>query len=175
MGSEFRLRFPEAEIPKWAARFVEDGTDDEIAGSIRLPVLARGHLTRAEFLRLCAWKTPRSRPSCRKNSAHRVETLTRASFATADEGLKISLLRLLDGVEWPTASTILHFCDVRPYPILDYRALWSLGFARPPSYTMEFWLAYLDVTRGLADRLAIPIRTVDKALWQFSKENQQRG
>ncbi len=37
------------------------------------------------------------------------------------------VLRFLDGVEWPTASTILHFCGARPYPILDYRALWSLG------------------------------------------------
>lgn len=175
MGSEFRLRFPEAEIPKWAARFVDDGSDDAIAGSIRVPVLARGHLTRAEFLRLCAWKTPRSRPSCRKNSAHRIETLTRAAFATDDEALKVSLLRLLDGVEWPTASTILHFCDARPYPILDYRALWSLGIARPPRYTMEFWLAYLAATRGLASRLAVSIREVDKALWQFSKENQRRA
>ena len=84
----------------------------------------------------------------------------------------MDLLRLLEGVEWPTASTILHFCDARPYPILDYRALWSLGFAKPPRYTMEFWLGYLAFTRELAARVGLPIRTVDKALWQYSKERQ---
>ena len=173
MSSKFRLRFPEADIPTWAARFGDDGSDAEILASVRLPVLARGYLTRAEFLRLCAWKSPRTKPRCRTNSTHRVETITRAALATGDEVLKINLLRLLDGVEWPTASTLLHFCDARPYPILDYRALWSLGISRPPSYTMAFWLEYLEVTRDLAARLALPIRTVDKALWQFSRENQR--
>src|SRR5436190_3490439 len=173
--AQFRLRFPEADIARWATRFGDDGSDDEILGNIRPLVLARGHLTRPEFLKICAWKSVRTKPSCRRNHAHKVETLTRAAFATPDEALKISLLRLLDGVEWPTASTILHFCDTRAYPILDYRALWSLGFANPPRYAMEFWLAYLAFTRGLALRLGVPIRTVDKALWQYSKERQKFG
>ena len=85
----------------------------------------------------------------------------------------MDLLRTLAGVEWPTASTLLHFCDERPYPILDYRALWSLGYAKPPHYTMEFWLEYLEYTRGLAKRLRQDIRTVDRALWQYSKARQR--
>jgi hypothetical protein len=173
MKPPFRLRFPEADVAKWAARFGDDGGDDHILGNIRPLVFARGHLTRPEFVKICAWKSVRSKPTCQRNSAHRVETLTRAAFATSDEALKISLLRLLDGVEWPTASTILHFCDTRPYPILDFRAVWSIGLASPPTYTMEFWLAYLAFTRDLAVRLGLPIRTVDKALWQYSKERQK--
>ena len=171
--AQLRLRFPEGDIPKWAARFVDNGSDDDILDGIRPLVLTHGHLERPEFLKICAWKSARTKSSCRRNSTHRIETLTRAAFATSDEALKISLLRLLDGVEWPTASTILHFCDARPYPILDYRALWSLGQANPPSYTMELWLAYVAFTRDLADRLGLPIRTVDKALWQYSKERQK--
>jgi hypothetical protein len=169
----FRLRFPEHDIAEWAARYSYAGSDDALLDRIRTVVLARGHLTRPEFLRVCAWKSVRTKPRCRKNSAHRIETFTRAAFATSDEALKIDLLRLLDGVEWPTASTILHFCDARPYPILDYRALWSLGFAKPPKYTMEFWLKYLEFTRGLAAKAGLPIRTVDRALWQYSKEKQR--
>src|SRR5882672_12761881 len=42
----FRLRFPEADIATWAARFGDDGNDDDILGNIRPVVLARGHLTR---------------------------------------------------------------------------------------------------------------------------------
>ena len=169
----FRLRFDEGEIAAWAARFPDDGEGDGPANCIRALAQARGHLTRPEFLQLCAWKSVRTKPRCRKNSARKIETLTRAAFATPDEALKIDLLRLLEGVEWPTASTILHFCDARPYPILDYRALWSLGYAKPPRYTMEFWLAYLAFTRELAARLELTIRTVDKALWQYSKEKQR--
>jgi len=173
MNKVARLRFPEADIPPWAARFGDDGSDDEILGGIRPLVLARGHLTRPEFLKLCAWKSPRSKPSCMKNRAAKIEIITRAALATPDEALKMNLLRMLDGVGWPTASTILHFCDVRPYPILDYRAVWSLGFTQPPTYTTEFWLAYLAATRDLADRLGLSLRTVDKALWRYSKERQR--
>jgi len=171
-GPIFRLRFHEADIPQWAARF-NDAGDDGRLDRVRSLVLARGYLTRPEFLKICAWKSVRTKPSCRKNSAHKIETITRAAFATPDEALKIDLLRLLEGVEWPTASTILYFCGARPYPILDYRALWSLGFAHRPRYTMEFWLAYLGYTRDLAARVGLPIRTVDKALWQYSKERQK--
>lgn len=85
----------------------------------------------------------------------------------------MELLRLLEGVEWPTASTLLHFCDTREYPILDFRALWSLGYVKPPHYTMEFWLAYMAFTRALAKKVTLPIRTVDRALWQYSKETQR--
>ncbi len=38
----------------------------------------------------------------------------------------------------PHVTEYLHFCDRRSYPILDYRALWSLGFAKPPTYTFDF-------------------------------------
>jgi hypothetical protein len=159
-------------IPALAARFSHAYGDDVLVHRIRPVVLARGHITRPEFLEICAWKSARSKPRCRKNGARKIETLTRAALATTDEALKIDLLLLLEGVAWPTASTILHFCDERPYPILDYRAVWSLGYAKPPRYTMEFWLGYLEYTRGLAARLGLPIRTVDKALWQYSKEKQ---
>ena len=73
----------------------------------------------------------------------------------------------------PTASVILHFCDTRPYPVLDYRALWSLGYSRPPVYTFEFWSAYTHFTRALAQSTGHDMRTVDRALWQYSKHHQR--
>ena len=77
----------------------------------------------------------------------------------------MELLRLLDGVDWPTASTILHFGDEFEYPILDYRALWSLGYEKPPRYTMEFWLAYLKFTRRLAGSVKTTVRA---STWRAS-------
>jgi len=78
----------------------------------------------------------------------------------------------LDGVDWPTASVLLHFCDRQPYPVLDFRALWSLRISTPPTYTFEFWWAYVICTRQLADAAGESMRTVDRALWQYSKERQ---
>src|SRR5437773_881772 len=78
----------------------------------------------------------------------------------------------LDGVDWPTASVLLHFCDRQPYPVLDFRALWSLGISHPPTYTFEFWWAYASFTRQLAASSGESMRTVDRALWQYSKEHQ---
>jgi hypothetical protein len=129
-------------------------------------------LTVAEFRDICYWKSPRSRSRCRENTVDDVRVLTRAGLATRDEPLKMDPLRRLRGVGWPTASTLLHFCDARPYPILDYRALWSLGHTRPPHYTMAFWLGYVAFVRELARRSGHPMRTVDRALWQYSKARQ---
>jgi hypothetical protein len=58
------------------------------------------------------------------------------------------------------------------YPILDVRALWSLGFSRPPAYTFGFWSEYVAFTRSEARRLGVSMRELDRALWQYSKERQ---
>ena len=141
----FRLRFDLADIPKWSAGYSNDGSEARFLAEVRPAVRERGYLTAAEFRDICYWKTARSQARCRRNTADDIRVLTQAALATDDEALKMELLRLLHGVEWPTASTLLHFCDERPYPILDYRALWSLGYARPPHYTMPFCSAMSDM------------------------------
>lgn len=167
----FRLRFPASDIPRWAKSYAYgDGSAlDELGPRVR----KRGVLTRAEFLTLCYWKTPRTQPRCATNTAAQIREATQIALATDDERAKIYILRTLAGVGWPTASVILHFCDNRPYPILDYRALWSLGYTRPPAYTFELWSAYTSFTRALATSTGHDMRTVDRALWQYSKRHQR--
>jgi hypothetical protein len=169
----FKLRFPVSRVPYWAERYAYSVNDGALRNELRPVVLRRGYLTKPEFLRICKWKTQRTQSLCADNDELTVRTVTQAAFAARDEPLKMSLLRTLKGVDWPTASTLLHFCDKRPYPILDYRALWSLGHRGPTHYTMEFWLNYLTFTRRLARRLHIDIRTLDRALWQYSKVRQR--
>jgi hypothetical protein len=169
----FKLRFALADVPKWSAALSDDGSDARFLEEVGPAVRKRGYLTVTEFRDLCYWKTPRTQSRCRRNTAHEIRVLTQAALATDDEALKMDLLRLLHGVAWPTASTLLHFCDQRPYPILDYRALWSLGYSRPPHYTMPFWLSYVDYVRNLARQTGHPIRIVDRALWAYSKARQR--
>jgi hypothetical protein len=169
----FQLRFPQEHIVHWAVQYSYPG-DARLTEHLAPRIRARGYLTRQEFLELCEWKTPRSRPLVARNSAARIREATSLALGTRDDRAKIGILRLLDGVGWPTASVLLHFCDTQPYPILDYRALWSLGYSTPPTYTVDFWLAYTRFMRDLAVASGCSMRELDRALWQYSKTNQPR-
>jgi hypothetical protein len=46
----------------------------------------------------------------------------------------------------------------------------SLGVKPRSQYPVSFWLEYLSACRELARRHGVSIRTLDKALWQHSKE-----
>jgi hypothetical protein len=168
---KLHLRMPESTLRAWASRF-SDPSEGEIEASAA-PARARGYLHRDEFLALCRWKTPRSQPRCAANPEEYVREVTRAALGTTSEELKIRVLLLLSGVGWPTASVILHFCDERPYPILDVRALWSVGIRRPPAHTFALWWAYTRFLRGVSERTGLSMRLVDRALWQYSKERQR--
>jgi hypothetical protein len=168
---KFKLRISENDLARWADLYSytpESEIEDGVAPAAR----ARGYLTRDEFLRLCRWKTPRSQSRCAANDAAFVEEVTRVALSAASEELKIKVLLLLKGVGWPTASVILHFCDRGKYPILDYRALWSLSATPPTQYTFPFWRAYIAFMRQVHLRTALSMRLLDRALWQYSKERQ---
>jgi len=94
---------------------------------------------------------------------------TRALHAT-DETVRIGALLELHGVGVPTASTLLYAAFPADYPILDVRALESLGVKARSGYPITFWLGYLDACRRLARASGVSLRTLDKALWQRSKE-----
>jgi hypothetical protein len=98
-----------------------------------------------------------------------VEEATRLALAARSEALRIKLPMTLDGVSWPTASVVLHFAHQEPYPILDVRALHALGVDKAV-YTLQLWLGYVDACRRLATETGVDMRTLDRALWQWSKE-----
>src|SRR5438094_9577254 len=105
----FELRFPLAEIPHWASRYSFPG-EDRLAERVAPAVRARGYLTRAEFLALCKWKTPRTSKRCALNSSQHIRHTTHLCFTTADDGAKSSILPRLVGADAPTESLLLPFC-----------------------------------------------------------------
>jgi hypothetical protein len=165
----FKPRFTASRAPAWASRYPADyDIKVERAGAA---AKARGYLTRAEFLTLCEWKTPRSRPRCQENSESLIRETTRFALRTPEEELRIGTLMILHGVGWPTASVILHLCHRDPYPILDVRALDALSCAAPAVYDFDFWHSYTLFCRQLARRWRLGMRDLDRALWQYSKSN----
>jgi hypothetical protein len=171
-GVIFQLQFAPAEIESLAARFPP--SDESRSRAIGEAVRARGHYTRAEFIEVCAWKTPRSRPRVAANSAATVVAATRRALAAEDEAIRFATLLALGGVGAPTASTLLYVAFPDDYPILDVRALESLGVKSRSTYPVSFWLGYLEACRTLARQTGVSLRTLDKALWQHSKERSRR-
>ena len=167
----FSLHFPENDIEHWAEKNISQNYlvfQNEIGPAAQ----KRGYMTRPEFLKVCEWKSPRTKSRCATNSSDFIKEITQVSFSAKHEQLRIQVLTLLFGVGWPTASVILHFCGSSKYPILDFRALWSLEAEQPTAYDFPFWLSYTEHCRALAERNDVSMRTIDRALWQYSKENQ---
>lgn len=167
----FSLRFREKQIGYWAQRNASDGSET-LVDIIGPATKTRGYLTMPEFRAICAWKSPRSKHRCASNSEALIQELTTTGLGAKSEELRVGALLLLDGVSWPTASVILHFCSADPYPILDFRALWTLKAPQPSAYDFQFWRRYVQCCRVLAQRNKVSMRTLDRALWQYSKERQ---
>lgn len=168
----FSLRFAKSDVNQLASRYSYAGESG--IEKIGQGVKRRGHFTKPEFLALCYWKSPRTQSRVDANPAALVHDTTRIALSTPHERLRVGVLTQLQGVSWPTASVVLHFAHRDPYPILDFRALWSLGHEKPPVFhTFDFWWEYVQYCRSLAKQCEVSMRVLDRALWQFSKENQE--
>ena len=165
-------RLPLAEVRHWAARYESDVADDHVIDGIAPAVRARGRFLRDEFLATYHWKTHRTLRYAEKHTAAEIEDVTGVAFRQTDEKLRICLLRALDGVDWPVASALLHVGLSPEYPIIDFRALWSLGSEMPSSVSFEFWWAYVGCCRGLAATAQVSVRALDQALWAYSEAHQ---
>jgi hypothetical protein len=143
-------------------------------------VRARGAFTRAEFVRMCRWKSPRAQRLWRANSSARVGAVSRAVLATRSERRRMELLTGLRGVGVPMASAILTLIDPRRYGVLDIRA-WQLLFAirsvtanrRGQGFTIDQWEQYLAALRLHARRLKVSARSVEYTLFECHRKLQR--
>jgi hypothetical protein len=168
------MRFPKTEVLALADSY--GYADDIEVQEIGVRSRMAGYYTRGDFLGVCEWKTRgRPRRHYQRNSEDDVRRVTAIALSSADEKTRImSLIGAeggLRGVSWPTASVLLHLAHKEPYPILDFRALWSLQCDQS-YYTFDFWLRYVKECRRLAVECEVPIRILDRALWEYSKRNQ---
>ncbi len=132
----------------------------------------QGYLTVSQLHEICQWKSRRRARLALLNPDAFVREITAFSFSAKCEESRLGALTLLSGVQFPTASVILHFCVDRTYPILDFRALWSLGVDQPSQYTIPFWQDYVHLCRSVAAKHRLTVRELDMALWQYSNMHQ---
>ena len=165
-----KLRFSEEKILQIAQRYTDP--DDPTLAELQEAISLQGYLTKRQLQTVARWKSPRSKHHIEKNSGEYVEEITAYALTSSVERVKIEVLTLLDGVSWPTASVILHWYDKAFYPILDFRALWSCSTEVPKRYEFDFWWQYVEFCREIASRTGVDKRSLDRALWQYSKEYQ---
>jgi hypothetical protein len=166
-----KLRISPKELRSYQQRY--DYNADPKLEHIRPLAKAQGYLTVSQLYELARWKSKRRAELARENPEAFVREVTSFSFSAKFEQSRIGSLVLLSGVQFPTASVILHFCVDSTYPILDFRAIWSLGLEKPAVYSPDYWVEYTDVCRSLAAKHGLTVRELDMALWQFSKEHQR--
>lgn len=166
-------RFPLGQVQHWADRYSYPRPDDDLVRRVGPEIVRQGYFTQAQLRTICEWKSPRSAPYVDDNDADFVKEISRLAIGSGNERIRIEALTLLDGVGYPVASTVLHFGVSPDYPIIDVRALWSLG-RKIPSYRLDYaiWQEYVEVCREMAGKAGLSVRTLDKALWQYSSERQ---
>lgn len=166
-----RLRFPESQIETWAQRYSVPPEEDKLM-DWKESVQTVGCLSKAQLRELVRWKSPRNVSRVEKNTDGFIKEITSFTLRSPDERAQIEALTLLDGVAWPTASVVLHLYHRDRYPILDFRAIWSVQEKVPSQYQFPFWQTYVGFCKALADKRKVSMRVLDRALWQYSKENQ---
>jgi hypothetical protein len=166
------------QIPEFLARYnaVHDHEDDALVAR-RPRVQKERQMSRSDLYAVCNWKAPRAAGQARKNTSCEVEEITGLAFRARSERVRVEVLQMLHGVSYPTASVILHFFHTDTYPVLDFRALWSMRITQPSDYTFPFWWSYVRACRSFLARARrrhprLSMRELDRALWQYSQERQ---
>lgn len=110
-----------------------------------------------------------------KNDPDAVEQITELAFSLRDDVKPLQLLCVLDGVNIPTASSVLSWLFPERWPVIDQRAWRALHKAgvvtsRPSGTALGIpqWRAYLQAVRALQPELGGLAKTpqqVDRLLY----------
>lgn len=170
--SDFVPRFTPSECRDLIDAY-KPSDDDEVA-AVAASIRDAGYATHEQFSTLVRWKSHRVVHHLSKCTDEDVRDITSLALRSESERIRFLCLTLLPGVGWPVASVFLHWCHRDTYPILDFRAWWSLGRTARELDTMNFddWLAYVGACRHWAEAYRLSARDLDRSLWAYSKKNQ---
>ena len=179
MTAENKMQFPftnQKEILHWEALYIkaqkeERQRQEEDVRKIKCSVADKGYLTKCELMEMGGWKRHTLPSQMVNNPVGHVEKITAAAFRPGDDWEKLEKLIDIDGVGQPVASAILHLYDPERYPIFDPHALYSIRIKKKDvEGDKKFWKEYVKFCREKADCHDVCMRTLDRALYKFSKE-----
>lgn len=156
----------------------EDAETSKLMNQLKA-VKKRGHFTKAEFLKIGVWKSPRPKQQYLKNSEEDIISISKNVLATKFEKRRIKLLTTLKGVSIPTASAILTLIDPENYGVIDIR-VWQVLYlygsvkVKPRGTNFDFnnWYNYLMKLRYYAKRFKVSVRDIERTIFLHHKKIQ---
>jgi hypothetical protein len=163
----FDLQFAVEDIPGLAARY--DFKDDAAALDAGARI-SLGDFSRENLEAIFEWKTKgRGRSRLTKNSDDEITDALKLAIEAKTPRAAVAVLTGLSGVDVPVASAILATTKPADHTIIDWRALHALD-VYASTITIKLYLMYLSHCRKLAALAAVTLRELDRAMWQWSKE-----
>ncbi|MGE0405854.1 MAG: hypothetical protein AB7O65_06110 [Candidatus Korobacteraceae bacterium] len=167
----FELQFALATIRELEFRYTDSAEEEAMAAGTEI---ACAEYSRENLTRIYQWKNGNWNISrLDRNSDAEIADALRLALGARTERAAIAVLTGLFGIEVPIASAILTAIDSNRYTILDFRALEALGNGTKSPYTIDFYLKYLRACKELAQQAGVELRTLDRAMWQWSYERSQ--
>jgi hypothetical protein len=132
--------------------------------------ISRGDHTWVNIEVIFRWNTVgRGISRLSRNSDLEIADSLRLAVVAQANRLAVSVLTGLNSVNVPVASATLTVIDQQRYTTIDFCALEALGVGRVV-VNINFYLEYLGFCRHVAKGNKINLRNLDRALWQWSKE-----
>ena len=181
MVAYFQLQPTEAELQQLAEEYWrttgEKEHELEKAAFEAGEAIRNGDYTLANLEAIVRWKSERLVQYLIGNSNEKIRrALAVAASPEATTETAVKALTELHGVDLPVATAILAAIYPERYTVLDYRALEALGHAR---HDVHFYEEYLAFCKRLAESNIVspqsnlpaptPLRTLDRALWEWSR------
>jgi len=185
MTPHFQLQPAVSELDRLAEQFRREAGEREHrlendafeAGS----AIRNGDYTLGNLEAIVRWKSERAVHYLIGNSTESIRrALEVAAAPEASTREAIGSLLALHGVDLPVASAILTAIFPERYTVMDCHVLEALGYPRQDTHFYEDFLAFCNhvVAAGAvpeqADVAATPLRSLDRALRQWSENQNER-
>lgn len=140
----------------------------------------QGYLAKEQLVKILRWKSPRPLKHYESNTETEIQEITKQSFETKNEKIRIHILTALNGVNYPGASAILMFYDRVNYPVIDIRVWQQLYNAqmvnsnpKGQNFSLDQWINYISIIRKIANNLGISARQVEKRIFDYDRQTRK--
>jgi hypothetical protein len=184
MVAYFQLQPAEADLQELAEQCWEKAGEKEheleTAAFEAGEAIRNGDYSLANLEAIVRWKSERAVHYLIGNSNEKIRrALSVAASSNSNTEAAIKALLELHGIDITLASAIMAAIFPDRYTVLDYRSLEALGHAR---HDVQFYEEYVAFCKRLAESNivkpqselpgATPLRTLDRALWEWSQANR---
>jgi len=184
MVAYFQLQPAEADLQQLAEQYWQKAGEREhgleSAAFEAGEAIRNGDYSLANLEAIVRWKSERAVQYLIGNSNEKIRrVLTVAASPNSTTEAAIRALLELHGVDMTLASAIMAAIFPDRYTVLDFRSLEALGHAR---HDVQFYEEYVAFCKRLAESNIVkpqselpgptPLRTLDRALWEWSHSHR---